>query len=691
MVRHQFIFGTLLLGLILSHQSVAFEEFEEFESQFGDYISLATGKANPIHKAPAIATLIRAEDIKNSAARDLDDLLERVPGLHVSRRSSLYNPIYTIRGIYSEYNQQVLFLINGQPMKSVYRGDRGEIWGGMPLNHISHIEILRGPGSALHGADAFSGVINIVTHDYNSLEPQAGISAGSFNTYEYWLQQSFEVKGWKGAISFDRLTSDGDDAVIERDLQGFFDGLFGSDATLAPAEINRELDNIDVNLSLQKDNWEMNVMYQDRKALGLGVGAGLAIDNRGHHQGHNFLFNIAKKDYEINESVLATTQFDIYNTRSQADYILFPEGSTIVFGSVNHFPDGVLAKPGNKEAVYHLKQLFVVEQNNGQTLTLGVGARRSELYDIKEKKNFNSVGDPLPALTDTSNDVDNVYILEQHSEQFYALIQDEIQLAPDWDLTLGVRYDNYSNIGDSVNPRAALVWMADYNLTFKWLYGRAFRAPSFSELYLINNPIIVGNENIDPEIIDTVELGMNWSINQSAKLNTNIYYFKIKDFLTSAPISENDSLIAATNLGEITGKGFEIEGTYEINPKWKLGFNYAYQQSENNFGDDTANVPSQQAFFSLNWQVENSIALISEIHWIGDRKRTADDIRGDLEGYTQVDLAMNYNPSALPKMNTRLMVKNVFDEDIREPASPFIADDLPMPGTQYYLELKYIF
>ena len=76
---------------------------------YGDteMISIATGSQQPISKAPAVATVVTANDIKAMGATDLDHVLETVPGLHVARSNTGYNPIYTIRGISSGFNPQV--------------------------------------------------------------------------------------------------------------------------------------------------------------------------------------------------------------------------------------------------------------------------------------------------------------------------------------------------------------------------------------------------------------------------------------------------------------------------------------------------------------------------------------------------------------------------------------------------------
>ena len=124
-----------------------------------DMVSIATGLSQPIAKAPSTATVITAKDIKSLGALTLDEVLESVPGLHVIPSTlDRLNPVYTIRGIYTGFNPQVLFLINGQRIvSSLYTGGMS-MNSRMNVENISRIEIIRGPGSAVYGADAVSGV-----------------------------------------------------------------------------------------------------------------------------------------------------------------------------------------------------------------------------------------------------------------------------------------------------------------------------------------------------------------------------------------------------------------------------------------------------------------------------------------------------------------------------------------------------
>src|SRR5690606_22999611 len=101
-----------------------------------DFITIATGTVQPLAKAPAVASIITADDIKRMGARDIDDVLHTVPGMHVSRDVLGYNPLYVVRGVYAGFNPQVLMLVDGVPLTNLFHGDRSQFWGGMPVEAI---------------------------------------------------------------------------------------------------------------------------------------------------------------------------------------------------------------------------------------------------------------------------------------------------------------------------------------------------------------------------------------------------------------------------------------------------------------------------------------------------------------------------------------------------------------------------
>ena len=156
-------------------------------------------------------------------ATDIDEVLEIVPGVHVSRAAIRYAPLYVIRGIYSGsgvLNPQVLLLQNGIPTTTMYTGDKGAAWFGVPVENIARIEIVRGPGSALYGADAYAGVINLITKAAaDTPGTEAGARFGSFNSRSAWLQHSGKA-GPVDVAAFLRIgATDGIQKIIQADAQ----------------------------------------------------------------------------------------------------------------------------------------------------------------------------------------------------------------------------------------------------------------------------------------------------------------------------------------------------------------------------------------------------------------------------------------------------------------------------------------
>jgi len=101
-------------GLIATAPAAAQGELtdDDLASFYDDeYVSIATGTNQPLHMAPAVATVITAEDMQRLGASSLDDVLERVPGLHVGLSFNRLNSLYSIRGIHTDQNPQVLLLI----------------------------------------------------------------------------------------------------------------------------------------------------------------------------------------------------------------------------------------------------------------------------------------------------------------------------------------------------------------------------------------------------------------------------------------------------------------------------------------------------------------------------------------------------------------------------------------------------
>lgn len=149
------------------------------------------------------------------------------------------------------------------------------------------------------------------------------------------------------------------------------------------------------------------------------------------------------------------------------------------------------------------------------------------------------------------------YLPDMQRSVWSAMLQDEWQIAPDWHLTAGLRYDYYTDFGSTVNPRLALVWDVTERLTSKLLYGKAFRAPTFAEMGNVNNPVILGNPNLEPETNHTVELAFDYRPWHNLRTAANVYYYAIEDLIQPV-LDANGTSATAQNTGEQTGYGLEL-------------------------------------------------------------------------------------------------------------------------------------
>ena len=670
-------------------------------------VSIATGSPRPVSKAPAVATVITAEDIKATGATDLSEALEAVPGLHVSRNGLLWQPLYSIRGILSQYNPEVLVMVNGIPLTNGFYGNRGQLMGGFPVEHISRIEVIRGPGSALYGAEAVSGVINIVGKSASEIAgTEAGLRAGSFRTYAGWVQHGGKW-GEADVAAYLRLgRTAGFGGTVAADAQSALDSTFGTHASQAPGPVNVGYDSIDARLDLALGKWRLRVGHVDRSDLGTGSGIADALDptTRGHGSYTNL--DLTWHDAKFGENWDVSVQGSYYDiAETNTDVTLFPPGSALPFalpgGSSSTI--GMVGRPQHWERHQRLDLAALYSAFERHKLRIGAGYSVIDLYKVTETKNFTFSG-IAPICLDlacgmaTATQANGLLFLPPHLRRsLYAYVQDEWLIAPDWTLTAGLRTDHFSDFGTTTNPRVALVWDTAYNLTSKLMFGRAFRAPSFVEQYTVNNPVAQGNPNLKPETIDTSELAFSWQAAANLKTGLNLFHYRMKDVIRWVTNANPTTGSTAQNAGNQHGSGLELDFAWDAADDLRLSGNYAYQRSiDENTNQDAGLAPHHHAYLRADWRLAAGLALSGQVNRVADRQRQAGDARPRIADYTTADLTLR-TTRLHPDWELACSVRNLFNADAREPtpgpstagATPNIPYDLPLPGRSFYVELRH--
>ena len=358
---------------------------EDLALAYGDKstISIATGSPQSITRAPAVASVITARDIAAMGATDLDQVLESVPGLHVSMTSIALTPIYSFRGIFTNHNPQVLVLVNGIPITNAFLGDRGQVWGGMPLENVARIEVIRGPGSALYGADAFSGVINIITKtaaDINGTE--YGLRAGSFNSRDGWIQHGGKLGALDAAFYLRAGNTDGQKGLIQQDSQSAWDTYFGTiipgytPVSRAPGPINAERKAIDARADLSHEAWRFRSAYQKREVgTGAGVAGSLDPNGRGHSSRMYLDMSYEKTNWAPNWDMSGVAGYSNIKEKGDPAYTLFPAGA---FGGA--FPNGMIGNPEHSQRHTHASISAFYVGFEQHRVRIGTGYRKEDLY-----------------------------------------------------------------------------------------------------------------------------------------------------------------------------------------------------------------------------------------------------------------------------------------------------------------------
>ena len=680
----------VLLGLILSVSLVNADELEqnEFEEDlldlYGDEvtISIATGTEQPISQAPAVASVITAREIAAMGAHDLDEVLETVPGLHVARSTLGYNPIYTFRGVYTATNPQVLMLVNGISINNLFVGDRSQVWGGFPVESISRIEVIRGPGSALYGADAFAGVINVVTKSAQEINgTEAGARIGSFNTQEAWFLHGSKFKGVDFAFMLEAKSSSGHREKIVSDVQTLSDQALSTSASLAPAATTNGRDNLDVRLDIEKQYWQFRAGLQRRRNAEIGFGVGSALDTHGEYESDRWNADLTYHNPEFATDWDMQAQLSFLNTSAEVgeDVFVLPPGAVFMD---QVFPHGVIGNPEVWERHWRMSLTALYSGIDKHTVRIGGGYNHSEIYKVKESNNFSG---QLVDISDTAS----VFLPEDERKNQFIFVQDIWKFARDWTLTAGIRYDDYNDFGDTWNPRAALVWSATHDTTIKFLYGQAFRAPSFAEFRNQNNPVALGNDELKPEQMQTFEMALDSRKFNDMRLGLNIFHYEWKNIIDF--ISDGSGSLQAHNQGKQTGYGAELELDWQLTNALVLHANYAFQDSEDQAtGEDAGNAPHHQIHASIDWQLHPQWTLRPAVNFIIDRDRPPADNRDELDDYMLIDLTLA-SQSYSDQWELKLGVKNLFDVRAEEPtdASFNISNDLPLAGRYVFTEINF--
>lgn len=644
-------------------------------------VAVATGNHQTVKTAPAVVSVITARDIDAIGARDLYDVLRTVPGFFLPQTTSGLQP-FAVRGFSSANNQNLLVLLDGVPQINRVSGDRFAALGLVPLNIIDRIEIMRGPGSALYGADAYSGVINIITRQSLPGAAEFSAGAGSQNSRHARLLGGghtglFDVVG---AIEYQE--SDGNRPLIDADLQTSLDALFGTRASLAPGRANTEHRLFGALLNATGRNMNLMLRTASVRNAGLGIGLAAALDPFGNVDSDTFEGRFSWQTQ--GDGWAANWVFDQFFYRvSLNDAHYFPAGA------FEAFPEGVVASNETQQNNVRFQSKFDYTGLADHHISAGIGAESGRTRQNSEARNFVAVDGWLYPLGGV-RDITDPSLLSFGAREFthdlqFVYAQDEWAFHPNWKLTWGARYDHYADYGDQIDPRAALVWNASSALAIKLMYGRGFRGPSLIDTNARQSPSVAGNPALKPERIESFELAFDYTLPPSLKARLNLFSQKTDDQIRL--LTGGNALLTPANVARQVGRGGELEMWWDIDPATTLYGAYSYQDNRDSTTDSDLGYGPHHLLYARLERRQRPWFFSVQARHVGRRDRGFQDPRARTDPYTLLDGLVRYRLG--PHVEAALEVRNLFDSNaVDDSYGTALPSDFPGPGRTFYFTIS---
>ena len=680
-------------------------EFEDFEDLDLDdllnvTVSIATGETQTPEDAPNIVTVITEEEIERSGARTLAEVLELLPGIEVVVDNLGKNSI-SMRGVTGAntlggYDVAVLVLFNGHRLNEDISGSAALANLEYPVDNIEKIEFIRGPASALYGARAFLGVMNIVTHSahrFRGTEVSAGV--GSFGTQQYnvLFGRGF---GGVGVAGFLQVSdTDGPDLPVASDLAAHADslnllvagrrGIPYTPVSRAPGFTDGDHRALDANLQATYGGATVNGRYTNQVSGGyLGLLDTLGVGNR--LEGRQLALD-ATYARSLRAATSLTVRGELTRTELRQKQELFPPGFIRDFPNTPPYVVGALLDVHNNDLRTAASARLDHRTSPANHLTLGLEAERSATFDLETFASFafDAGATPLPSLRQAPSSIP-----DSRRTLVAAFVQDTWEPTARLGLTAGLRVDRYSDVGTTVNPRAGVVWRAARGVNLKVLYGRAFRAPAFIELYS-RVPGLRGSPDLDPATVNSIETSASLR-RRNLRLTVNYYANFVRDLI----VREGD--VRALTGVLVNHPGLDSQG-YEVEVKRTFGvdhsafLNYSYQRARDlQTGDRPPDVPSHFANVGGTLTLPPGISVTPTVSYRSSRPRQGEglDIRDPLPAVTLVNLSARWR-EAYRGLSLFATVSNLFDERYADPAPFELRDEYPRPGRRLFVRATWRF
>ena len=543
------------------------------------------GEEKNIEDVQASIEVLNKKFIEDSNSRSVPQLLNNALGLDVSDLGS--NSSVSIRGFNSSHT---LILVDGLRRTGKYgSSDLTSI----QLEDIERIEIVRGPMSALYGADGIAGVINIITNknpkkDYFKSSILGGVAQnGQRETYIAKLIAAKVQKDMSHTYSIE---------LREKDDYRF-----------------------------DKSSVDTDLKNESKQFLSYANGA-----------------NLSDKD-RLNTRLEYSRQDD--DGKNYANTDIYEKENRYQFATQYN----------------HIDEKFVFDSNlaygySDTDVNRGTGSETTDYKQIEFNNYFRHyTTDKMTNILGAGYKKDDIkvstYNKKASRDNFNLLLQNEYYLTDSLITNFGLRYDDFSDFGDTLNPKVSLMYKySDFN--FRTSYGEAFKAPSFTNMYShftrSSGPIlydIVGNENLKPEESKTYEFAISYA---KDNFDFEIVHHRsdLQNLINSYTVSydrlRRTNYTSYKNIDGASINGTEISAKYHFQNGFGINLGWEILDTQDNTTNDRLTGSAKNTVkMNLSYEI-NDVALFLNLKRYKDYYGANENRVNENSDYTLADLKVNY-------------------------------------------------
>lgn len=632
---------------------------------------LATGSQLNADFIPGMATILRGEELRARGLTQLAEALALVPGISIGRESTGERLLLS-RGVGHGYSSgNIRLLLNGVAINSSLSAQNNPLLN-MPLEQIERIEVIRGPGSSIHGEYAYAGVVDVITRNQGQelyLHGGSHQRRGSHALFQ-WQEPA---SGLQLSANLAHFHSNGADSWVERD------GLYqlGDQAySHAPGKASQAEAYNALLLGLEWQQWSAAFTFLE--------------DSYGDHFGiNNYLPPHSHRRVTRNDTTLLALERNLHFTptlegrvsgellrqRRQRDRLY------VIPGGLYSDGDDIRMDLDYREQRSQAGIELYWQPLEAHQLLFAVEGSRSDIQQGTWRW-YNWPGE-MPRH----------WIDESVRREIRSLVlQDQYLLSEPLTLTATLRYDHYSDLGEVLSPRLAAVWRVDPQQILKLQYAHAFRPATFYER---NYP--VEGESLGFSEIKTLEGGY---IHKLSGGNGSLRLTLFHSELIAPIVFDSPTALGYVHADDLQLHGAELEWEQRLAAQWRLHANLSYVRASDRSGHSLPGETRWLANLGLLWKPDNAWTLALQGQQIGERIRHPDDPRPPLGGYATFDFAFTRQVTGSGAY-LRGGISNLTNRDARYP-DQIITDtdsqyylgypnDYPIAGRQWWLGVGYHF